>query len=186
MDYQELINKIKPDLDRTSEYFKGELSKLRVGRATPAMVEDLEVECYGSRMPIKQLANITAPQPRLIIIQPWDKSILEDIKKAISQSSLGVSPVIDGEVIRVNIPPLSEERREELVKILRDRMEEARISIRHKREEAWKEVQESERAGEIPEDDKFKAKDKLQDLVDEYNKKIEEIGKKKEGEIMRV
>jgi len=184
--YKEIIDNIKPDLDKTIEYLKGELNKLRVGRATPMMVEDLEIECYGQEMPLKQLANISTPQPRLIVIQPWDKSILENLEKGISQSSLGLVPIVDGEVIRINIPPLSEERRKELTKILSEKVEEARISIRHKREEAWKEIQEQEKAGEIREDDKFRGKDELQKVIDEYNEKVEEMRKKKEEEIMTV
>lgn len=183
--YQEIIDNIKPELNKTIEYLKGELNKLRVGRATSVMVEDLEIECYGQTMPLKQLANISV-QPRIIIIQPWDKRVLENIEKGISQSSSGLTPIVDGEVIRITIPQLSEERRKELTKILSEKVEEAKISIRHKREEAWKEIQEQEKAGEIREDDKFKGKDELQKVVDEYNKKIEEIRKGKEQEIMTV
>lgn len=184
--YKEIIDNIKPELNRAIEYLKSELSKLRVGRATPAMVEDLEVECYGQTMPLKQLANISVPQPRTITIQPWDRSILENIEKGIFRSSLGLTPIVDGEIIRINIPQLSEERRNELTKILNEKVEEARISIRHKREEAWKEIQEKEKAGEIREDDKFKGKDELQKVIDEYNEKIEETRKKKEEEITTV
>lgn len=184
--YKELIDNIKPEVDKAIDYLTGELSKLRVGRATPAMVEDLEIESYGQKVPLKQLANISIPQPRLITIQPWDKNILENIERGISQSSLGLTPIVDGEIIRINIPQLSEERRKELTKILNEKTEEAKISIRHKREEAWKEIQELERTGEIREDDKFRGKDELQKVIDEYNKKIEEIAKKKESEIMTV
>lgn len=183
--YQEVIDNIKPDLDRTIEYLKGELNKLRVGRATPAMVEDLEIECYNQKMPLKQLANISV-QPRLIIIQPWDKRILENIEKGISQSSLGLMPTVDKEVVRINLPALNEEKRKELVKIINEKTEEARISIRHKREEAWREIQEKERAGEIGEDDKFRGKDELQKVIDEYNKKVDDLKKNKESDIMTV
>lgn len=184
--YKEIIDNIKPDLEKTIEYLKGELNKLRVGRATPAMVEDLEIECYGQKMSLKQLSNISTPQPRLIVIQPWDKSILGGIEKGISRSSLGLAPIVDGDLIRITIPQLSEERRKELTKILSEKVEEARISIRHKREEAWKEIQEREKAGEIREDDKFRGKDELQKVVDEYNEKVEEMRKNKEQEIMTV
>jgi len=183
--YQEIIDSIKPDLDRAIEYFKGELNKLRIGRATPAMVEDLEIECYNQTIPLKQIANISV-QPQLIIIQPWDKRILENIEKGISKSSLGLTPTVDGEVVRINLPPLNEEKRKELVKIINEKAEQARISIRHKREEAWKEIQERERAGEIREDDKFRGKDELQKVIDEYNEKIEELRRNKESEIMSV
>jgi len=184
--YKEIINSIKPDLDKTVDFLKSELNKLRVGRASPIMVEDIEIECYGQKMPLKQLANISTPQPRLITIQPWDRSILENIEKEIAKSSLGLAPIVDGNSIRINIPSLSEERRKELIKILNEKTEEARISVRHYREDAWKKIQELERTGEIREDDKFRGKDELQKVIDNYNSKIEEIEKKKEEEIMTV
>ncbi len=184
--YKEIIDKIKPDLDKAVEYLKGELSKMRVGRATPAMVEDIEIECYGQTMPLKQVANISTPQPRSIMVQPWDKHIIENIEKGISRSSLGFTPIVDGEIIRINIPQLSEERRKELTKHLNDKTEETKISIRHKREEAWKEIQELEKSGEIREDDKFRGKDELQKVIDEYNNKVDEIKNNKEQEIMTV
>lgn len=184
--YQEIINKLKPNLDRTIDYLKGELAGLQVGRATPSLIEDLEVECYNQRMPLKQLAAIQTPEPRSILIRPWDRNILKDIVKAISQSKLGLSPIIEEEFIRLKIPPLSEERRRELTKILQEKLEECRISVRRQREEVWRKIQDLERAGKISEDDKFRAKDELQKVIDEYNKKIEEIGKKKEEEIMKV
>ncbi|OGZ32993.1 MAG: ribosome recycling factor [Candidatus Portnoybacteria bacterium RIFCSPLOWO2_12_FULL_39_9] len=184
--YKEIINKIKPHLDKTLEYLKSELNGLQVGRASPSLVEDLEVDCYGGKMPLKQLAAIHAPEPRQIIIQPWDKNILKEIETAVSHSKLGLTPTIDGEAIRLNIPPLNEERRKELAKIIREKIEECRIAIRRKREEVWKEIQILEQGGKIREDDKFRAKDELQEMVDEYNEKIEEISKRKEEEIMRV
>jgi ribosome recycling factor len=137
-------------------------------------------------MSLKQLAAIQTPEPRSILVRPWDKSILKDIAKAISQSKLGLSPVIEEEFIRLKIPPLSEERRRELTKILQEKLEECRISVRRQREEVWRKIQDLEQAGKISEDNKFRAKDELQKVIDEYNKKIEEMGKKREGEIMKV
>ena len=183
--YKELIDSLKPELDKAIEFLRKEFMKIKTSRATPAMVEDIEIDCYDQKMPIKQLANISAPQPRLITIDPWDKSILPELEKGIRQSS-SFSPVVDGEIIRINIPPLSEDQRKEYVKIINDKTEEARISIRLHREKIWKEIQEMERKGELPEDDKFKAKDELQKVVDEYNKKVEEMKNKKEKEIMTV
>jgi len=184
--YKEVINKIKPDLEKTVDYLKQELAGLQTGRATPNLLENLEVECYNQKMLLNQLATIQMPEPRLIIIRPWDKSIIPDIEKAVSRSRMGLSPVTEEDFIRLNIPPLSEERREEIVKILQEKVEECRISIRRHREDVWKEIQTMEQNKEISEDDKFKAKDELQKLVDEYNKKIEEIGDKKKEEIMKV
>jgi len=184
--YKEIINKLKPNFNRTIEYLRGELAGLQAGRATPSLIEDLEVECYNQKMPLKQLAAIQTPEPRTILIRPWDKSILKDIERAIIQSKLGLSPVIEEEFIRLKIPPLSEERRKELTKILQEKLEECRISVRRQREEVWREIQNLEQQGKISEDDKFRAKDELQKLIDEYNKKIEEMGKKREKEIMEV
>ncbi|MBU1102193.1 ribosome recycling factor [Patescibacteria group bacterium] len=186
MTYKEIINKIKPNLDRTIEKFKEELGTLRTGRATPALIETVEVECYGSRMPLKQLAAITAPEPRALMVQPWDTSIIKEIEKAIVSSRTGLSVAISGELIRVNIPSLNEESRKELVRTLRQKMEAARVSIRSLREQVWKEIQEKERSGEIREDDKFRGKDELQKLIDEYNKKVEDMGGAKEKEIMTI
>jgi ribosome recycling factor len=184
--YKEIIKEINPYLDKTLEYLKTELLSMQVGRATPALVENLEVECYNSRFPLKQLATILAPEPRQILIQPWDKDILKDIEKAILNSRLHLSPTSDGDIIRLTIPPLSEERRRELVKILKEKTEECRVSIRRYREEVWKKIQNLEKDSKISEDDKFKAKDDLQELVDQYNKKVEELSSKKEEEIMKV
>lgn len=184
--YQEIIKRLKPELDKTIEYLKTELSSLHVGRAHPSLVEDLEVECYGQRMPLKQLAAIQAPEPRLIIVRPWDKAIVKDIEKAIRQSKLGLTPIVDDECIRLNIPPLSEERRKELIKIVQERVEESRISIRRHREDIWQEIQEAEKRKEVTEDEKFRAKDELQKTVDDYNKKIDEMRKKKEEELIKV
>ena len=183
--YKELIDNLKPELDKTIEFLKSEFLKIKTSRATPAMVEDIEVVCYDQKLPIKQLGTISIPQPRLIIVQPWDKNILPELEKAIRHSS-GLSPVVDNDIIRINIPSLSEEQRKEYVKIINEKAEEVRISIRHKREEIWKEIQEGERTGEIREDDKFRGKDELQKVINEYNEKVEEMRKNKESEIMTV
>lgn len=183
--YKKLLDNLKPELEKTVQFLKTELVKIKTSRATPAMVEDIEINCYNQKFPLKQLASINAPQPRLITIQPWDKVILQDIEKGIRNKS-SFSPVVDGELIRINIPTLSEEQRKEYCKIIADKAEEARISIRLNREKVWKEIQEMEKKGEIREDDKFRAKDELQELVDDYNQKIEEMKKSKEQEVMTV
>lgn len=183
--YKELIENLKPELDKALEFLKGEFMKIKTNRATPAMIEDIMVECYGQKLPIKQLGNINIPQSRLITVQPWDISVLSDIEKAIRNQS-SFSPVVDGEILRINIPQLSEEQRKEYVKIINEKTEETRISIRLHREKAWKDIQEMERKGEIREDDKFRAKDELQKMIDDYNKKIEDLRKNKESDIMIV
>lgn len=184
--YKKLIENLNIDFNKTIEYLKSELASLQAGRANPNLIENLKVDCYGQELPIKQLAAINSTEPRSIIIKPWDKEIIKNIESAIRDSKLGLSPIAEEEFIRVSIPALNEERRKELVKIIQEKTEECRISIRRNREEVWKEIQTMEQAKEISEDEKFKAKDELQKVVDEYNKKIEDISKKKEEEIMTI
>jgi len=186
MIYKEIINKIRPNLDRSIEKFKEELGALRTGRATPALVETVEVECYGSRSSLKQVAAINAPEPRVLVVQPWDGNIIKEIEKAISSSRSGLSVSVAGDIIRINIPPLNEESRKELVRALHQKMEASRVVIRSFREQAWKELQDKVRAGEIREDDKFRGKDELQKMIDDYNKKVDDLGEAKEKEIMTV
>lgn len=184
--YKEIIDRIKPDLEKTMAHFKEEMGALRTGRASAALIETVEVECYNGRSQLRELAAITAPEPRLLVIQPWDKSIVKEIEKAITQSRSGLSVVNTGELIRINIPSLNEETRKELVRNLKQKMEEARIGVRTAREKAWKELQDGERAGTIREDDKFRGKEELQKVIDGYNKKIDEQGEAKEKEIMTI
>ena len=184
--YQDIIKQTKSQLDKTIEYLKNELAGIQVGRASPSLIEDLEIECYDQKLPLKQVAAIQAPEPRSIIIRPWDSGILKDIEKAISQSNLGLSPVIDEDIIRLKTPLLSEERRKELVKVVQEKVEECRISIRRQREEAWREIQMMEQHKDISEDDKFRAKDELQKVIDEYNGNVDKMKRRKEEEIMKV
>jgi len=184
--YSDIINQHKNNFKKSIEHFKNEIDKVRTGRANPSLVEDLLVDYYGAKTPMKQIASINVPEPRLIVIQPWDRSALGPIESAIRESDLNLNPNNDGTLIRINIPMLTEERRKEMVKTLNQKAEEARIIVRSAREDAWKEIQEAEHKGEMSEDDKFAGKDKLQEIVDEYNKKIEEIRAKKEAEVMTV
>jgi len=183
---QQTIDKLKREFEGAIEYLKNELKSLQIGRATPSLVENLEVDCYGQKMTLKQIAAIQVPEPRVIAIRPWDKSSLQAIEKAISQSKLNLNPIVEGDTVRLNIPSLNEDRRRELAKIVGERAEECHINVRRHREEAWKEIQTAEQAGKISEDDRFRAKEKLQKLVDEYNDKIDALKKSKEEEIMKV
>ena len=180
---KDIINQAKPNLEKVIEYLKDEIATLHTGRATPALVEKIEADCYGSKMPLNQLASITVPEPRVLVINPWDKTILSDIEKAIRKSGLNLSPVVDGDIVRITTSPLSGEEKNNLIKIIKEKLEEARVSIRRHREEIWKKIQLMEKDGKITEDDKFMAKDELQELIDRYNEKIEEMGKKKEEEL---
>lgn len=178
------MNQKKPNFEGVVTFYKNDISTIRTGRATPALVEDVLVEYYGQKMRIKELATITAPEPRSLLIQPWDKGALEPISGAIRKSEVGLSPVVDGATIRLNIPSLTEERRKDFIKLLKQKTEETRVKIRKVREEIWDKIQEMEEEGDIREDDKFKGKEDLQKMVDEYNSKIEELEKKKEAELM--
>jgi len=170
--------------DRVIEFFSKDISVIRTGRANPSLVENILIDSYGSKMPLKQVASITVPAPRIIVVQPWDRSMIPNIEKAIFQSELGVNPVSEGEIIRIPLPSLTEEYRKKLIKLLNDKSEEARIALRKSREDAWKDIQDGFKEGIIREDDKFKGKDDLQKIIDDYNKKIEEITQRKEKEIL--
>lgn len=183
--YKQLLDNLKPEFEKTLAFIKTEFAKVKTSRANPLMIEDIEIECYNQKFPLKQLASITAPQSRLLVIQPWDKTVLQDIEKGIRNKS-GFSPIVDGDIIRINIPALNEEQRKEYVKIISEKSEEVKISIRLHRERVWKEIQEMEKAGELREDDKFRAKNDLQKMVDDFNEKIEDLKKNKESDIMTV
>lgn len=183
---KEIINNYQNDFTKAIEYYKEELKKIRTGRANSNLVDNLLVDYYGSKSPLKQVASVTVSDPQTIAITPWSQDNLVNIEKAIRESKLNLNPINDGHMIRINLPSLNEERRQELVKILNQRTEETRVSIRKIREEIWNKIQELEKKGEIAEDDKFLGKDKLQKRVDEYNDKIEEIRKRKEEEIITV
>ena len=183
---KELIDGKKESFESAVEHFVEEAAKLRTGRANPALVENIMVDYYGARTPLMQIASISIPEARQILIQPWDKGAMQSIETAIRDSDLGLNPGNDGQNIRVVLPALNEERRRDLVKALGARAEEARIAIRTVREDVWKEIQDLEKEGVISEDDKFQGKDALQKVIDEYNAKIESIKEKKEQEILTV
>lgn len=176
----------KQEFDKTLEYFQEELSKLRTGRANPAILEDIKVDYYGTPTPIKQVGSVSVPEARQLLIQPWDKNALAPIEKAIRDSDLGLAPVNEGDKIRISLPELTEERRRELTKVVGKLAEEARIRIRNVREEIWKGIKQQEEAGGITEDDKFRMKEELDEVIEEYNKKIKDLAERKEQEIMTV
>lgn len=182
--YKDTINKIRPELDKVINYLKKELARIQTTRVTPALVENIVVDVFGNKLPLKQLGAITTPEPRQIVIQPWDNSYIESIEKTLSRAGIGGSPVVDKDIIRINFPPLTEESRKNLLRVISLKQEEARKTVRRWREEAWREIQEEAREGKIREDDKYRAKDELQELIDEYNGKIEEMGERKKKEIL--
>ena len=150
------------------------------------MVEDISVSFYGTTLPLKQMASVSTPSPTLIVIKPWDKNALGDIELAIRNSGLSLNPTNDGTLIRISLPALSEERRKELVKIIKDKGEEVKIAIRLIRQEAWQKVVKAEREHKISEDERYKGEEELNKLIEECNKKIDEIIDQKEAEIMRI
>ncbi len=182
--HQEIINKIKPELDKVVIFLEKEMAKIRTGRASPSLVEDVIADCFGQKFPIKQLAAISTPETRQILIQPWDNSYIEGIVSALRKTGACANPVVDQEKIRIYLPLLNEEYRKNLIKLISEKQEQAKITVKHWREEAWEEIQERFKQGEIREDDKFRAKDKLQELIDEYNGKIEQKTEVKKKEIM--
>lgn len=184
--YKDIIQQFKPEMEKTVEFLKTELKKIRTGKASPALVEDILVDYYGVKTPIKQLGAISCPEPRQIIIQPWDKNSLESVGKALSQADIGAAPVVDKDVVRINIPSLTEEYRKNLVSQINRKKEESRESIRKWRDHIVKEIQKEFQDKEISEDEKFKAKDEVQELVDEYTKEIDEIVERKDKEIIEI
>ncbi len=181
--YKESIEKIKPELDKVVQFFKREVQRIRSGKANPSLVEDLLVDCFDSKIPLKQLAAISCPEPRQILIQPWSAEYSEAINKALHGADLGTSPVNDGQVFRINLPPVTGEFREKLIVQVSRKSEEALQTIRRWRDEAWKEIQNKFHQKEISEDDKFKGKDELQEVINEYQEKIEGLREKKKKEI---
>ena len=182
--YKEILNKIKPELDKAIIFLEGEMSKVRTGRASPSLVEDVVVDYLGQKYSLKQLAAISIPETKQILIQPWDKSYIEGIVRALEKTGVGSNPVVDKDTVRINLPSLTEEYRNDLLRLLSEKQEQTRQVIRRWREEAWRQVQDAFKEGKIREDDKFRAKDELQKLIEEYNEKIESLGEKKKKEII--
>lgn len=183
---EQLIKEKRSELDAAVEWMRTEAGSIRTGRANPDMVSEIILDYMGSPLRIKEVAAISTPDPRSILIQPWDKGALNGIEKAIRESSLQLAPVVDGTSVRLTVPSLTQERRQEYIKLLGMKAEEARIRIRHMREDMLKKVQAAVKEKTAREDDLHRAKDQLQKLVDEYNGKISDIVGKKEAELMSV
>jgi ribosome recycling factor len=181
-----LIARAKADMEKTVEVVRHDIAMYRTGRASPALVEDLEVEVYGTKMPVNQLASIQVLDTRLLGIQPWDKSTLTAIEKAIMTSELGLMPASDGNMIRLEIPTLTEERREELTKQVRKRLEEGRVAIRNIRRATNEAIEKMEKSEGLSEDEVRVGKKEVQDLTDEHIRMIDEIGEAKIREIMEI
>ena len=160
--------------------------QIPAGKATPALLDTVRVEAYGSKLPINQVGTVSAPEPRLVVVQPWDKSLIPAVEKAIREAQLGLNPSNDGSVIRIPIPPLTEERRKEMVRMLHKMAEEGRVAIRHARQEAREAIKRRQQAHEVSEDDARRELDEVQRLTDEYIAKVDQLLKAKEQEVMEV
>ena len=186
MSAKELIKDAKHRMDKTAENFVNELTKIRTGRATPTLLDTVKVDYYGQSVPLNQAANISVPEPRLIVVQPWEKNMLAEIERAIMKADLGLNPGNDGAMIRVPIPQLSEERRKDLVKLVHKFAEEGKIAIRNVRRDANDHLKKMEKNNEISEDELSVELDTVQELTDDHVKKIDEILEKKEKEVLEV
>ena len=181
-----IVEEYKGEFSKVTEHLKHEITGLRTGRATPALVEDIPVEAYGTRQPVKAVASISVQDAKTIAIEPWDKGLIQAIDTAIRNSQLGINPVNDGKLIRVPLPDLTQERRQELIKVLHQKLELARIGIRKVREEVREVVEQQEKDKEISEDQMYKMQEEIERLVKDYNEKIKSIGEGKETEINTI
>jgi ribosome recycling factor len=182
----DVIEELRKEMERTTAALRKDLSRTRTGRASTALLEGITVEYYGTRTPLNQLAGLSAPEPRLLVIQPYDKSALHEIERAILQSDLGLVPVNDGKILRVPIPELTEERRRELVKHVRKMAEDYRVSVRNHRRDAIDLLKSLEKDKEITEDDLHRGQEKVQELTKVSIERVDHILKAKEDEIMEV
>ncbi|MDZ4719369.1 MAG: ribosome recycling factor [Roseiflexaceae bacterium] len=182
----DLLRETEAKMKKSSDALRHNLASIRTGRASPALVENLQVMAYGDRMPLNQLAQISVPDARMIVIQPYDAGTIKPIYKAIQNSELGINPTDDGRLIRLALPPLTEDRRRDLLKTVRTRVEEAKVAVRNNRRESVDEVREYEHEKLISEDDARRAQEKLQELTDRYVREVEQIGSTKEAEVMEI
>lgn len=183
---ESIYKDVKEKMNKTIISLQNEFKIIRSGRAHPSMLDNIQVEYYGNMVPIKQIANITTPEMRLLVIQPWDKSVLGAIEKAILKSNLGITPNNDGKVIRLNLPQLTEEQRKNLAKIAHKKSEDFKVAIRNIRRDGNEAIKKIEKDGHISEDDTKYGLDEIQKITDEYIKKIDELLKQKEKEIMQI
>jgi ribosome recycling factor len=181
---EEILSELRQKMEKSIEALKKDLNKIRTGRASVALLDGIKVNAYETLMPLDQVASISVPESRLITIKPWDQSIIGEIEKSLLKSELGLTPMNDGKLIRISIPPLTEERRKELAKMAKKMAEEAKISIRNHRREANDMFKELKNEKEISEDEMYKSQDQTQKITDDFTKKADEITSEKEKEIV--
>lgn len=182
----DLLGDAERRMQKAIEVLKQDLAAIRTGRASSALVERIQVDYYGTPTPINQVATISVPDARMIVIQPWDRKMLTDIEKAIQKSDLGINPNSDGQVIRLNIPPMSEDRRRDMAKTLHKKLDEHKVAIRNIRRDVQDKLRDREKKKEFPEDELKRSTDRLQKLTDRYIDEMDKVGKSKEQEIMEV
>lgn len=184
MDPEAIIKKSKIEFEKALNFLQQELNKIRAGRLTPALVQDIKVKFQNNESPLKAWGAISCPDPQTLVIQPWEASYIEPITRALEQSGIGIQPVIQGKIIQLKAPPLTTERRKELLKVITQKGQNVFQTMRRIRNEALREIQNIEKEGEISEDEKFQLKDKLEELVDEYKDKWQQILERKNQEIL--
>ena len=184
--YDMILMETEERMQKSSEFLENELKGIRTGRATPALVDNIRVDYYGSPTPLNQLATISVPEPRMIVIKPFDASALSEIEKAIQKSDLGVNPSNDGKLIRLNMPPLSEEQRKKLAGRVKEMGEETRVALRNTRRDSIKQAEAGQKASDLTEDDLHGLKDEIQTLIKKYEGRVDEIISGKTNEILEV
>ena len=180
----EILSEMSGKMEKAIDALDRDFKRMRTGRASTSILEGIKVECYGTQMRLNQVASSSSPESRLLVVQPWDQSIIGDIEKSILKSGLGLTPMNDGKLIRISIPPLTEERRKELAKMAKKTAEDSKIAIRNQRREANELLKDLKKESEISEDEMYKYQDKVQKITDEFIEKIDAIEKEKETEIL--
>jgi ribosome recycling factor len=181
---EEILSEMRDKMENSLDALKKEFKRIRTGRASTALLDGIKVDCYETQMPLEQVASLSVPESRLITIKPWDQSIIGEIEKSILKSELGLNPMNDGKIIRISIPPLTEERRRELAKLAKKMAEETKISIRSHRREANELFKDLKNEKEISEDEMYKCQDQVQDITNDFTKKIDQVTAEKEKEII--
>jgi ribosome recycling factor len=181
-----VLSDVSAKMDRAIDALNRELGTLRTGRATPSLIENVSVDYYGTPTPLNQIASITAPDARAIMVQPWDKQALQEIEKSLMKSDMGFNPSNDGNIITVPIPPLNQERRQELVRLLKKKLEDGKVSVRNVRRDGLESLRKMEKDKSISQDENRRAQDQLQKTTDGHTKQIDQVGTAKEAEILQV
>lgn len=183
---EKILADMEGQMNKTMEFIKKEFASIRTGRANPNLLEGIMVEYYGQLTPLQQVASVSCPEPRYMVIQPWDKLVMDDIQKAILKANIGLTPINDGKVIRISIPALTEDRRKELAKICHRVAEEGRVSLRNSRRDAREKIKAKEKAGELSEDDAFKSQADMDKRAENFSKEIDRLLQAKEKELLEI